>query len=109
MKDQQPPLGESHGQSASETGRAALTVLQYAAQVMKDREARAQAVAQRAVDELAAANERARALEERALRAEARAREAEKWLMRLHQSITETLSDWQADELRGPQRPSSAA
>lgn len=109
MKDQHPPVGESPTPSVSETGRAALTVLQHAARVMKDREARAQALAQRAVDELAAANERARALEERALKAEARAREAEKWLMRLHQSISETLNDWQADETRIPRRPSSAA
>ena len=104
-KDKRDPIDDP----CAETGRTALALLQQITQAMKARETRAQTVAQRALDELEASNSRIRALEARALQAETRAKEAEKWLLRLHESIQDTLSDWSRHESSGSNQASSAA
>lgn len=88
-----PPDEDTFKQAAQTT----LATVERAVGVFRANEARAQTLAQRAIEELAVANERIRELEARALTAEVRAKEAERWLLRLQKSVEETLADWQDD------------
>jgi hypothetical protein len=94
---------------ASQAARATIETVEHAAESFRVGEAHIRAVAQRAIDELAAAQDRIRALEARVLKAETRAREAEKWLLRVHESVRETLTEWQAGDGMGGDGMSSAA
>ncbi len=94
---------------ASQAARATIETVEHAAESFRVGEAHIRAVAQRAIDELAAAQDRIRSLEARVLKAETRAREAEKWLLRVHESVRETLTEWQAGDGIGGDGMSSAA
>lgn len=88
-----------------QAARETLATVERAAGVFRENEARAHKLAQRAIQELAGANERIHALEARALKAEMRAKEAERCLLRLQKSIEETLGEWRAaarDEVLDP-------
>lgn len=85
---------------ARRTAQSALSVLQQAAETIRTREARAEALVQRAADQLEAADVRIRTLEARVMQAETRAVEAEKWLMRLHQWIQENLDASQSQRVK---------
>lgn len=71
------------------TGHAAMALIQRAAELAKSAEERAEKIAEQAIAELQDARKEIRALEARLLDAETRAREAEKWILRIHQSIEE--------------------
>ena len=91
------PLSEESTQHA---GQSALDLIHQVAIVMTSNEARAEAIVQRAIDELKAAEERIKRLEAHVLSAEARANEAEKWLVRLHDAIQEKIADGRIDDAR---------
>lgn len=93
---------------ARQAARATLQTVEQAAEAFRANEAQMRAIAQRAINELAAAQDRIRALEARVLKAETRAREAEKWLLRLHESIRETLAEWRVDDGAGGSLSSAA-
>ena len=88
----------SPDENAKHAGQSALDLIHQVAIVLKSNEARTEAIVQRAIDELKAAEDRIRALEGRALNAETRANEAEKWLLRLHEAIQEKLAAGRMDE-----------
>jgi hypothetical protein len=91
------------------TGQSALDLINQVAVVVASNEARAEAILQRAINELKGAEERIRALESRALSAESRANEAEKWLVRLHDAIQEKLADGRIDDVHPESGRSMAA
>jgi hypothetical protein len=95
-KDQ--AIDSPSGEPARFTGQASLDLLHQVAAVIRTNEARTDAVLQRAIDELKAAEGRIKALEARALQAETRAREAERWLARLHEAMQDKLAEWRTDE-----------
>lgn len=90
------------------TGRAAVDLLNQAADTVKANEARAEALMQKAIDQLASAEARIRGLEARAAAAEARAAEAESrtaeaeaWVRQVHQVVLDRFDDVRAlDSLR---------
>jgi hypothetical protein len=95
--------------AAKHAGQSALDLIHQVAVVITSNEARAEAIVQRAIDELKAAEERISSLEARALSAESRANEAEKWLVRLHNAIQEKLANGRLDDARpGGARPQAA-
>jgi hypothetical protein len=100
VKGEQPPGvgGGEQDEMARQAARATLETVEHAAEVFRASEAHIRAVAQRAIDELAAAQDRIRALEARVIKAETRARESEKWLLRLNESIRETLAEWRTED-----------
>jgi hypothetical protein len=110
VKGEQPPgaVGEQD-EMARQAARATLETVEHAAEVFRANEAHIRAVAQRAIDELAAAQDRIRSLEARVIKAETRARESEKWLLRLNESIRETLAEWRSDDGIGGDSLSNAA
>jgi hypothetical protein len=95
------PVRHSPENPPRHAGQSALDLIHQVAIVITSNEARAEAIVQRAIDELKAAEERIRALEARALNAESRANEAEKWLLRLHDAIQEKLIDGRMDDTLG--------
>jgi hypothetical protein len=100
------PTRHSPEETAKHAGQSALDLIHQVAIVITSNEARAEAIVQRAIDELKAAEERIKGLEARALSAEARANEAEKWLVRLHDAIQEKIADGRIDDARlAPARP----
>lgn len=100
VKGEQPGVSAATEQDdmARQAARATLETVEQAAEVFRSSEAHIRAVAQRAIDELAAAQDRIRSLEARVLKAETRAREAEKWLLRVHESVRESLAEWRAED-----------
>lgn len=95
--------------AAKQAGESALDLVHQVAIAIKSNEARTEAIVQRAIDELKAAEERIKMLEARALHAESRASEAEKWLLRLHDAIQEKLADGRMEDARtAPLRPLAA-
>jgi hypothetical protein len=90
-------------EAAKHAGQSALDLIHQVAIVITSNEARAEAIVQRAIDELKAAEERIKGLEARALSAEARANEAEQWLVRLHDPLQRLagVSHPQSVEARG--------
>jgi hypothetical protein len=88
-------------ETVKHAGQSALDLIHQVAIVLKSNEARTEAIVQRAIDELKAAEERIKALEARALNAESRASEAEKWLLRLRDAVQEKLADGRMDEAFG--------
>jgi hypothetical protein len=109
VKGDQPPGAGEQDEMARQAARATLETVEQAAEVFRASEAHIRAVAQRAIDELAAAQDRIRSLEARVLKAETRAREAEKWLLRLNESIRETLAEWRGEDGIGGDGFSTAA
>jgi chromosome segregation ATPase len=96
-------LGNPLKHAAEET----LEAVARATEAFRANEQRARTAVQHAAEELAGARAHIRALEARALKAEVRAKEAERWLLRVQQSVAEMLVDWQPapavdgdDELR---------
>ncbi|HET9904072.1 MAG TPA: hypothetical protein VFQ27_10280 [Xanthobacteraceae bacterium] len=98
VKGDQTPSAEDQDDMARQTARATLETVEQAAEAFRASEAHIRAVAKRAIDELAAAQDRIRALEARVIKAETRARESEKWLLRLNESIRETLAEWRTED-----------
>jgi hypothetical protein len=94
------PTRHAPDDTVKHTGQSALDLIHQVAVVVTSNEARAEAIVQRAIDELKAAEERIRALETRTLEAESRANEAEKWLVRLHDAIQEKLAYGRVDDSR---------
>lgn len=77
------------GDPTRSAGHAAMALIQRAAELAKSAEERAEKIAEQAIAELQDARNEIRTLEAKLLDAEARAREAEKWILRIHQSIEE--------------------
>ncbi len=85
-------------------GQAAMALIQRAAELAKSAEERAEKIAEQAIAELQDARNEIRSLEARLLDAEARAREAEKWILRIHQSIEEQFFVAPSPAARAPRR-----
>ncbi len=83
-------------------GRAAVELLNQAADSVKANEARAEALMQKAIDQLGAAESRIRELEARTAQAEARAAEAEAWVKRVHQVVLDRFEDVRDIESQRP-------
>lgn len=74
-------------------GRATVELLNQAADSVKANEARAEALMQKAIDQLTTAEARIREFEARTAQAEARAAEAEAWVRRVHQAVLDRFQD----------------
>jgi chromosome segregation ATPase len=98
VKGEQPAGVADQDDVSRQAARMTLETVEHAAEVFRASEQHIRSVAQRAIDELAAAQDRIRILEARVIKAETRAREAEKWLLRLNESIRETLAEWRTDD-----------
>lgn len=84
-----PSQGRSSADPARSAGQAAVALVQRAAELAKTAEQRAEQIAEHAIAELQQARNEIRSLEARLVDSETRAREAEKWILRIHQSIEE--------------------
>lgn len=100
-----PTVESGVGNPLKRAAEETLDAVARATEAFRANEQRARTAVQHAAEELAGAKDRIRALEARALKAEVRAKEAERWLLRVQQSVAEMLVEWQPapaadDELR---------
>jgi hypothetical protein len=91
-----------------QTGQATLELLQRAVDKIQTREAKAHEMVRRAFEELKTVRAEACEWEARAMQAEKRAEDAERWLMRLHETIQDSLHPWHSDPAHAAKLASAA-